>query len=154
MRQEKIKTAVCWILTAVCMGVIFWLSSRTADESSAQSGSILDWLTKIFGENVFTDFIVRKTAHCLEYTGLSLLFNIALWQTSKKKQFFYATLFTSLYAVTDEIHQLFVDGRACKITDWAIDTAGAVIGTIAFAVIFTIIIAVIEKRKLCQYKEK
>ena len=69
------------------MGVIFWLSSRTADESSAQSDSILQWLINVFGSNIFTEFIVRKAAHCLEFTGLSLLFNIALFQTNKKSCF-------------------------------------------------------------------
>ncbi len=122
MQQEKIKTAICWVLVFICMGVIFWLSSRTAVESAQQSGSILQYLIEIFGDNIFTDFIVRKLAHFLEFTGLCLLMNIALYQTRKRKSFISATLLTSLYAVTDEVHQLFVEGRACRITDWAIDT--------------------------------
>lgn len=114
------------------MGVIFWLSSRTADESSAQSDSILQWLINVFGSNIFTEFIVRKAAHCLEFTGLSLLFNIALFQTNKKKMPVWAILLTSLYAVTDEIHQLFVPGRSCQFSDWVIDTCGAILGTLVF----------------------
>lgn len=55
------------------MGIIFWLSSKTADESSRQSGVILEWITSIFGNNIFTDFIVRKLAHCLEFAGLCLM---------------------------------------------------------------------------------
>lgn len=120
------------------MAVIFWLSSRTAEESSAQSGAILDFLIDIFGENVFTVFIVRKSAHCLEFTGLSLLFNISLYFTKDRPMYLYATAFTSLYAVTDELHQLFVEGRSCQLGDWAIDTGGAVLGTIGFLVIFHI----------------
>jgi VanZ family protein len=34
----------------------------------------------------------------------------------------------SAYAVTDEIHQTFVTGRAGRPLDWAIDTAGVLIG--------------------------
>lgn len=123
------------------MGLIFYFSSRTADESAEQSGMILEFVTKIFGDGAVTNFIVRKSAHCLEFTGLALLFNIALCiQRSGKIMPLGAIAFTSLYAVTDEIHQLFVEGRSCQISDWAIDTAGAVLGTIAFLIIYFAII--------------
>lgn len=128
------------------MGIIFWLSAQDADESSEQSSAVLLWLIEHFGENIFTVFIVRKLAHFLEYTGLSLLFNISLYQTRKKKTLVIATLLASLYAVSDEIHQLFVDGRSCQISDWAIDTAGAILGTIVFLIIFTVIYKIISKK--------
>lgn len=121
------------------MAVIFWLSSRTAAESAEQSGSVLSWIINIFGDGIFTDFLVRKSAHCLEYTGLCFLMNFSLLYTRSKKSPALAVLFTSLYAVTDEIHQIFVDGRSCQISDWAIDTMGAVIGTIGFLIIILII---------------
>lgn len=148
MRQEKIKTAICWTLVFICMGVIFWLSSRTAVESAEQSGSILNYLIAIFGDNIFTDFIVRKLAHFLEFTGLCLLMNIALYQTRKRKSFISATALTSLYAVTDEVHQLFVEGRACRVADWAIDTCGAILGTIAFSLILLIITKIKSKNTI------
>lgn len=152
MRQEKIKTAICWVLVFICMGVIFWLSSRTADESAQQSGNILNRLIEIFGDNIFTDFIVRKLAHFLEFTGLCLLMNTALYQTRKRKSFLLATVLTSLYAVTDEVHQLFVEGRACRAVDWAIDTCGAIVGTIAFAVIFTLLSKAIKRKNTIDRK--
>jgi VanZ family protein len=146
MQREKIKTTICWLLVAICMAVIFWLSSRTADESALQSGAVLEWLINHFGDNIFTDFIVRKLAHFLEFTGLCLLFNIALYQTKKRKMLIPATVFTSFYAITDEVHQLFVDGRSCQFSDWAIDTAGAILGTIAFAVLFAIANRLLSKK--------
>lgn len=121
------------------MGVIFWLSSRTATESSEQSGVIVEFLRKIFGDNVFTDFIVRKSAHCLEFTGLSFLFNLSLYVTKNKPSYVFAVILTSIYAATDEFHQLFVEGRSCQITDWAIDTGGAILGALGFLVILLII---------------
>ena len=36
-----------------------------------------------------------------------------------------ALLVASVYAVTDEVHQSFVEGRSGTALDWAIDTAGA-----------------------------
>ena len=152
MQQEKIKTAICWVLVFICLGVIFWLSSRTTVESAQQSGSILQYLIEIFGDNILTDFIVRKLAHFLEFTGLCLLMNIALYQTRKRKSFISATLLTSLYAVTDEVHQLFVEGRACRITDWAIDICGAILGTIAFAVIMLLISKVLKSKNTIDRK--
>lgn len=121
------------------MGVIFWLSSRTAEESSAQSSDVLEWLIRIFGDNFFTTFIVRKLAHCLEFTGLSLLFSISLYFTRGKASPVYAIILTSLYAITDEVHQIFVAGRSCEFRDWAIDTGGAVAGALAFLVILYLI---------------
>lgn len=149
MPQERNKTviAVCWVLVAACMVLIFYFSSRTSVESAQQSAGVLNWITRIFGENAFTDFIVRKTAHCLEFTGLALLFNIALYFTCIKIKPIKSIIFTSLYAVTDEVHQIFVEGRSCELRDWAIDTAGALIGTIGFLTIYAIIKKAVQKRK-------
>lgn len=142
------KTAVLfWGLAAVCMGVIFYFSSRTAEESSAQSDSVLNWLISVFGDNRFTTFIVRKSAHCLEFTGLCVLFNCAWYFTLNKQAPIVSVLCSSLYAVTDEIHQLFVEGRSCEIGDWAIDTGGAILGTIGFLILFSIIDLIVKKCK-------
>ena len=149
MPQERNKTIIvaCWVLVAACMVLIFYFSSRTSVESAQQSAGVLNWITRIFGENAFTDFIVRKTAHCLEFTGLALLFNIALYFTCIKIKPIQSIIFTSLYAVTDEVHQIFVEGRSCELRDWAIDTAGALIGTIGFLTIYAIIKKAVQKRK-------
>jgi VanZ family protein len=42
-------------------------------------------------------------------------------------------LFCALYAATDEIHQMFVPGRAAGLADVAIDSAGAAAGAVLFA---------------------
>ncbi len=145
MLQEKIKAGFCWILTAVCMIVIFWLSSRTAEESAAQSGAILQWFINHFGDNGFTDFIIRKSAHCLEFAGLCLLFNLSLFKTKKVPCPVLSVIFSSLYAVTDEFHQKFVAGRSCELRDWAIDTAGSIAGAICFMIIFALIKYILKK---------
>lgn len=149
MQTEKNKklSILFWALSVICMGVIFYFSSRTSTESSMQSDSILLWITKIFGENAVTDFIVRKTAHCLEYTGLCLLLNFAWMFTKGKYQRLLSILCTSLYAVTDEVHQLFVEGRSCELRDWGIDTFGAVLGAIGFTILMAIISAAVKKCK-------
>lgn len=128
------------------MAVIFWFSSRTASESSAQSDIFVEFFKRIFGDNIITEFIVRKAAHFSEYAGLGLLFAIAFYVQFDKTKIPFAVLCASAYAVTDEIHQIFVEGRACKFADWAIDTTGALLGVLAaFAAI--VIAERIKKRK-------
>lgn len=120
------------------MAVIFWFSSRTASESSAQSDIFVEFFKRIFGDNAVTDFIVRKAAHFSEFAGLGLLFAVAFYVQFDKTKIPFAVLCASAYAVTDEVHQIFVEGRACKVTDWAIDTAGALLGVlVALAIILT-----------------
>ena len=129
------------------MIIIFWLSSRTADESAAQSGRILQMLIGIFGDNMFTQFIVRKAAHFSEFAGLAFLFNIAFFQTCKRKMPLVSIALTSLYAATDEFHQLFVPGRSCQFSDWAIDTCGAAVGTLIFFAVILVTVKICEKKK-------
>ena len=81
------------------------------------------------------------------FMWLCLLMNISLYYTRGKYSPAFAVVLTSLYAATDEIHQLFVEGRACKISDWAIDTAGAAIGAAAFLLIAFAVTKIVGKRK-------
>ena len=70
MQQEKKNNLtaiiISWGLVFICMAIIFWLSSKTADESAAQSSVIVKWIINHFGKNSVTDFIVRKLAHFSE----------------------------------------------------------------------------------------
>jgi VanZ family protein len=45
-----------------------------------------------------------------------------------KKSFIITFIFCFLYAVSDEVHQIFVPGRAFAIRDIIIDTSGAALG--------------------------
>ena len=136
-KTQKRLAVFFWILTAVCLGIIFYFSACGADESHEQSASILELIYYIFGENAVTMFIVRKCAHFLEYTGTCLVMSAAFYYTLNKNRISLPIAFTSLYAVTDEVHQIFVDGRSCELRDWAIDTLGAVLGALIFTLIYT-----------------
>lgn len=46
-----------------------------------------------------------------------------------------AVVAVAIYAVTDEIHQAFVPGRACDILDWLVDVAAASIAIIILSAI-------------------
>lgn len=143
MQQEHNKRGtaakiICWVLTAACMAAIFYFSSRTADESEQQSGFFAQLITKLFGIGGFSDFIIRKLAHFTEFAGLGLLFAIALKVQTGKAKTPAAIICSSIYAATDEIHQIFVPGRACRVLDWGIDTGGAALGALAVLLIITL----------------
>jgi len=98
-------------------------------------------------------FIVRKTAHFLEYFILGLLSSgVAVTYSSKKHNFSFivSAVFCVFCAIGDEIHQYFVSGRACRFFDICIDSVGSI-----FAILFVVLIArVYKRRKLGEINEK
>lgn len=128
------------------MVLIFFLSAQTAQQSTEQSSAVVDFLNSIFSSGA-TNFIVRKSAHFLEFALLAFLFGFALFCNSARAVFIKAVALTSAYAATDEIHQLFVAGRSCQITDWLIDSAGAAAGAAAFIAAAFILSRLKKKRK-------
>lgn len=147
MNKHKKWAVTFWILTVICMAVIFYFSAMPAATSSAQSNILVRLFAKLFGERENGEMIVRKCAHCLEFTGLSLLLNSALYFTAGRKHCWLAVVITSLYAATDEMHQLLVDGRSCQFIDWVIDSAGALLGAAGFLFLFAVITAILKQKQ-------
>ncbi len=141
--KKKTIAAVWWVLVAVCMGVIFFFSSQDGSTSQALS----DGFKIIFGIPVKIT-VIRKTAHFLEFAGLAFLVFMALRHTCGYNRPFVSFFITAAYAVTDEIHQLFVEGRACRIFDIFIDSCGAVSAILFMMFIFY----VLEKGRLYDRK--
>lgn len=139
----KNKTYFKWILVIAWMAVIFLFSNEPAtvsDEKSRFMINILDSLgidfNSAFGE--LANFMLRKTAHFMEYFILYiLLFNALKEKLSLRKDLIVSLIVTFLYACSDEIHQLFVVGREGRFTDVLIDTLG---GT------FALILLIIHKK--------
>lgn len=128
--KKKIVIAVSWAAVAVCMGIIFFLSAQDGTESSGTSSRLLALLRLPISES-----LLRNAAHFLEFTGLAVLVFNALYQTCGFKRPFLSFIIASAYAVTDEIHQLFVEGRACTLSDWLTDSLGAASGIIVLCVL-------------------
>jgi VanZ family protein len=124
-----------WITIGLWCGGIFYQSSKPAPASDQESLWIVAvmnaGLQSLFGANHFevTNGMVRKTAHLTEYLILGLLLFNGFFLSKKIRLAFYGALTTGiLYAVSDEVHQLFVPGRTCRLTDVMIDTAGISLG--------------------------
>lgn len=130
------------------MLLIFSLSSQVAGQSSELSGKIADIIIKVVGRITPLDIktsntidlgfglnhIVRKSAHLAVYFILSILMMNAFVVSgfNKFKAFSFTIILCSLYAVSDEVHQLFVPGRSGEVRDILIDSMGAMLGSVVY----------------------
>jgi len=102
-----------WLPVIIWAGVIFSFSSMAINKEAEFS-----WL----------DFVVKKTAHVVEYAILYWLTFRAISKEGKlieKRSFTIALLFCFIYAMSDEWHQTFVPGREGTLRDVGFDTLGA-----------------------------
>ena len=141
MKKKTFIIAVSWAAVIICMAIIFGFSAQVATESQELSDRFAFLLQLPFGS-----FIVRKGAHFLEFAGLAALIFNALYQNFGFLRPVVSFIITAAYAVSDEIHQLFVEGRACRIFDWFIDCAGA-LSAILFLYLIIKLLSV-KRRKL------
>ena len=75
------------------------------------------------------DFLIKKTAHMVEFGVLYLLVFRAFRFSSSRKNFWLSLLFTCFYALSDEYHQRFVPGRHPSLRDVGFDTLGALLAS-------------------------
>ena len=133
--QFNRKFSLMAALTVIWMAVIFFFSAQNGNESSGTSERILLFLCGLWNYAPSPDtkelltLLIRKGAHMTEFGILALLWLGTLRSAADKAKWHYPAAFAaaSLYAATDEMHQLFVSERAGQVTDWMIDSAGAMI---------------------------
>ena len=125
MNQEnldKLKKILSIVLLIFWCFLIFYFSNQPGSVSDVSSGVIVNIIKKIIPGNYHTiTFIVRKLAHVSIYFILYLLTFNCFKRFNKRSYAFY---FCLLYAISDEIHQLFVINRSCELRDILIDTTG------------------------------
>lgn len=144
--KRKLYVIISWVLVAAVMIFIFLMSSANGEKSSDMSNSLLMKIIELTGLDISSHFI-RKAAHFSEFAALSFLLSNAVFATfNTKKAPVIAFPLDCLYAVTDELHQLFSDGRACSVKDMLIDSSGALLGAIIFSLIILIYIKKIERK--------
>lgn len=127
------------ILMLLWMFLIFLMSSFDATESANQSNFIVSIITNIFKiENIeLLSLIIRKLAHFTEYLILGFLTINMLNKNDISKKYLISILICIIYATSDEIHQIFVPGRACQIRDVLIDSIGSITGVYLYKLINT-----------------
>lgn len=107
-----IKKIVVWIPPLACMLFIFYLSSQSRFTAT--------------GEPI-EDFLIFKILHMIEYGVLTgLLFNALFNSVTRNmsRAIRYAGVIAVLYALSDELHQMYVPTRSGTLRDVGIDTIG------------------------------
>lgn len=159
--RSKYRQQIFLIVSILWMAVIFWFSAHTGNESSAQSGGIVDTIIRLLFPHYsewatpkqelylhLLTLLVRKAGHATEYLILALLYAGCMsWKRTLKGTLFSAWLLTVLYAATDEVHQFFVPDRACRITDIVIDSAGAAVGLLLLGLFLSSLKPMLLSRK-------
>lgn len=152
-----------WSFFAISIGIcvfIFVLSAQPAVASSNTSSSFLITIFSIFkkdfGEldfatqnSIIEPFIhfTRKAAHFTIYASLGLFVKLFVLTLNNK---FSLKLVVSIsvclfYAISDEVHQIFVSGRSGQFSDVILDFCGSCCG-IVFAILIVLIIYKIKSK--------
>jgi len=129
-------------VTLSWMYLIFSFSAKSAVQSGADSMFITDYIIGFFVDNPsqylldIIETVIRKLAHFAEYAVLGLLVCYCMRSFGANvKALRYAILICFVYALSDEIHQYFVPGRACRVYDMLIDTCGGAFGYFSYRII-------------------
>lgn len=112
------RVARYWLPVTIWALIIFLLSARATNPVS---------------EIYWRDFVVKKSAHVLEYAILTTLLYRALKESGveKKEAGVYSIILAVLYGVSDELHQSFTPGRDPKARDVFFDTIGSIVAIYA-----------------------
>ena len=122
MSAKSTPMLVRWLPSIFLMGVIFILSAQPASR------------LPVFGEY---DLLIKKLGHALGYALLGLAYFFALPPRLRVGyRWLLAFLMAILFALSDEFHQSFVEGRNSSLVDVLIDTAGAAVA-LTFGVIYS-----------------
>ena len=140
--MKKRRIIIKTLILIIWMIIIFWLSNQNSSNSTDLTNGVIYNFFKIFNisdesinfitSNIF--FIIRKTAHFFEYFILGILFMnfFKEFNVSFNKIIKCSILCCLLYALSDEIHQLFVNGRSGSIIDVGVDSLGFLIGILLY----------------------
>ncbi len=163
MQRQWTKQRMIWLLLVVLwMGVIFFFSSQNGEESSNLSGGITEFFAHLFHPNFEElsemeqqkllgqfSYLIRKGAHFSEYAILGML--LTGWsRTFKWNKWIQGGVcwgIGTLYAMSDEFHQMFSDGRSPQIFDVCIDSSGVLFGILAMGVVYAIMTLICQHNK-------
>ena len=160
MKNRSI-VVISWALVLFTMMIIFNFSAETSEQSTKTSEGVVVQVLDVFmeKENITPPVIkkfhspMRKLAHFGIYMLLGFCvinafektFHIKAW-----KNITLSAILCVLYAISDEIHQNFTEGRGPQLTDVIIDSCGTFVGIamfIAFIAIYNnLVLPKLEKR--------
>lgn len=165
-------------VVAMC-AFVFYMSALPADDSSALSTGVI-WHIVGFVVPGYDQLSaaeqlqwqealqnpVRKTAHFLEYAVLGALMlnlvrqigkvriNRPASEGTRSRAALLAWALTVAYAASDELHQLFVPGRAGRLSDIGIDAGGALLGIALLLFVLRLVLRLARAKRAAQDPRK
>ena len=132
-----IRKVLSILLVIFWMGFIFSFSGTEGDDSVSLSEEVLTKVIEIFtpykeGDKELKELVdklhfpFRKLAHFTVYFVLGILVvNMFLSFNLPKYYLLYSLIICLLYAITDEVHQLFINDRVGNVADVLLDCSGS-----------------------------
>ncbi len=108
---------IAWLLVFSYAGLIFYFSSLPGDT-----------VPDLFANS---DIVF----HTLEYFPFGFLIVcafMATWKLTNSKYLLFLLFVVMLYALSDEVHQIFVPGRTFSLADLIFDCIGSMLGGLSF----------------------
>lgn len=146
--KKNIIRAVLLILIIVISSIIFGFSAQDGETSGGISKRVITIIADVFNlngdtRNIFIEKgegVIRKLAHFGIYTllGLASMGFIATFNLKRKNQILITIIWGFLYASTDELHQMFINGRNASFLDVLLDTSGVIFGILLIIIYFKI----------------
>lgn len=149
MQKKTVLRVIILALIVIWTLLIFKLSNQNGGDSSNLSQKVASFFVTNEETIKMIEPYIRKLAHLSEYTvgGILFLCFFLTYSISERKRMLFSLFIGIEYAILDEIHQLFIEGRAGKITDVLIDTIGISIGICLAMLIDKMTNRVLQKKK-------
>jgi len=141
MQNHNGRRAVCFGIAALLwVGVLFFFSGQSGEESGALSGSVTEllfgWLIDLGADARMLELLLRKGAHMTIFAIEGFLMGMSLLHAMRRRSALAATAAgCAVMAVLNELHQLTSAGRSCSVIDMLIDSSGALLGLLASAAV-------------------
>ena len=140
-----------WLAVIAVCGMIFFFSAQSGEDSAMTSGKVVDVLIGLLVKGYelldalrqreiyeTASLLVRKLAHFAEFALLGFFVRLLMHSYRIRFGWGRAWLASTLYAFTDEAHQMFTQARGPSLIDVGIDSIGAAAGVTLACVVLVI----------------
>lgn len=166
-KWDILKQIIYVLIVVYILITIFCFSNEVADKSSSTSAKVIEGTIRLVEPKITQEKLIlkisilqpifRKCAHFMLYASLGF-FTYNFVRTIKKNivknkentisvYIILSQIFCTTYAITDEIHQMFIPGRSGEIRDVLIDSIGALTGILICIFVLKVVNAILLKLK-------
>ena len=126
-----------WAQVIAVAAMIFFFSAQGGEDSMRTSGGVVDFLLRLLVPNFDAmaerdqlamydrlQYLVRKAAHFTEFAMLGASLRMLFHALYLRRPVLWAWIAGTLYACSDELHQMLTGARSAMWQDVCIDSAG------------------------------